>query len=221
MKQYKLSSLFKTNAANNADAFAAAVTNLAEAAARSLPATAQYLYAVSHGDFYGVGVKDVFKVALTDIGNPSILGNLGLRFPPEAFGETGAEDFARVGDMAHYALALRFPYLKRLQGFPLKDGAIRQLFASAIERGAVNPGDIIAEDFAENEKLQRKNLTEPEWSSLWFRRLVYTKGGELAAINNRNMFLFGCTDVFFPLFYSAYLEKMKALINIYELQSRT
>ena len=51
--------------------------------------------------------------------------------------------------------------------------------------------------------LVRTKKAEPAFDTEWFRRWIYTYGHELAAINNRNMFVLGCVEALFPLYYAS------------------
>ena len=63
--------------------------------------------------------------------------------------------------------------------------------------------------------LAKTKKPEPQYDTEWFRSWVYTYGHELAAINNRNMFLLGCADALFPLYYSSLKERLVNELNGY------
>jgi hypothetical protein len=181
-----------------------------ENVSRSMFATQKYCYVISAEEFYDIGAKDVFKVALSDVCNPEVLSYLGVRFGSEELGEMASPEFEHVRALMHYAFAVRLPFLRMVLPFKIRDRQLAGLFNEAKARGADNYGEIIDETYRDMLKLSRHDI-QPEFSSEWFRRWVYTCGRELAAINNRNLFLFGCADACFPLYYAALTEKLTAL----------
>ncbi|MCL2077823.1 MAG: hypothetical protein FWH08_05385 [Oscillospiraceae bacterium] len=185
------------------------LTEMVENTADSLFNTMKYVYVISESDFYNISCKDIFKVALSDVTNSNILNNLGIQISDSKIGEMASEEFGRVRSMIHYAFIIRLPFLKRAMEFcPLKENHLKDLYALAIKRGAENFGEIIEEDFKTMLKISRNRLPEPPFDGEWFRRWIYTRGKELSLINNRNMFLLGCMDAMFPLYYSALTEKL-------------
>ena len=185
------------------------LTEMVENTAASLFNTMKYIYVLSDSDFYNINCKDIFKVALSDVTNPDLLDNLGIQLTDAKIGEMASDDFSRIKSMLHYAFIIRLPFLRRGMEFcPLKENHIKDLYALAVKRGAENFGEIIEEDLKTTLKLARNRQPEPPFDGEWFRRWVYTKGKELSVINNRNMFLLGCMDAMFPLYYSALTEKL-------------
>ena len=189
------------------------LTEMVENTAESLFNTMRYIYVISESDFYNINCKDIFKVALSDVTNPKLLDNLGIQINELNIGEMGSEEFKRVKSMIHYAFIIRLPFLRRTMEFcPLKENHIKDLYSLAVKRGAENFGEIIEHDLKETLKTARNRQPEPPFDGEWFRRWVYTRGRELSAINNRNMFLLGCMDAMFPLYYSALTEKLTTLL---------
>jgi hypothetical protein len=170
-----------------------------EKASRSLHSSLRYIYAVSAGDFYNINVKDLFKISLSDIGRTDILSNLGI-LPSD---ELKGEGFERLCDLMYYAFAVRTPYLRRhMSQSRRSDRFFRELFEACVEKGANDSDNIVQEDFKRVMKLAKSAVPEPPFNGEWFRRWVYSRGGDLAAISNRNMFLLGCMDALLPLFYA-------------------
>ena len=189
------------------------LTELVENTAESLFNTMKYIYIISESDFYNINCKDIFKVALSDVSNPNTLDNLGIQITEAKVGEMNSEEFKRVKAMIHYAFVIRLPFLRRAMEFcPLKETHIKDLYALAVKRGAENYGEIIEGDLKTMLKIARNRQPEPPFDGEWFRRWVYTRGRELSVINNRNMFLLGCMDAMFPLYYSALTEKLTTLL---------
>jgi len=188
----------QTQTQTEAQVFSATI----EKAARSLHNSIRYIYAVSMGDFYNVNVKDLFKLSLTDISSPNILSNLGLSPSDDFRGDL--KEFSKLADLMFYAFAVRLPYLRRRVVSPkYNDRFLRDLYEACLTAGASDPSNIVQEDFKSNMKLAKSaKAPEPPFSGEWFRRWVYSCGGELAAITNRNMFLLGCMDALLPLYYA-------------------
>lgn len=184
------------------------LSDIIENTAASLFNALKYIFAIGENDFYNINAKDIFKVALSDVTNSDILVNLNIDTNGK-LGETASMNFTQIKNMIHYAFVIRLPYLKRtMENCPLKESQIKELYTLAVKRGADNYNGIIESDLRSNLKAAKNRQTEPSFDCEWFRRWVYTTGHELAAINNRNMFLFGCADALFPLFYSALTEKL-------------
>lgn len=189
------------------------LSDIIEKTSYSLLNAMKYIYVISEHDFYNINAKDIFKIALSDIANPEILWNMGLEVSDEQLGEMASQEFKRVRSMIHYAFTIRLPFLKKMiENCPLKEHQMRELQTIAAKRGADNFAGIIDGDMRTMMKLVKNRQPEPQFDGEWFRRWVYTYGKELAAINNRNMFLFGCIDAMFPLFYSALMEKLSTTI---------
>ena len=53
----------------------------------------------------------------------------------------------------------------------------------------------------------------PAYDAEWYKSYIYGFVPELASVNNRNMFLLGCCDILFTLFYGALEEELEALLN--------
>ncbi|MCL1880865.1 MAG: hypothetical protein FWF76_01650 [Oscillospiraceae bacterium] len=186
-----------------------------EKSARSLHSTIGYISTLCERDFYNINVKDVFKLALSDITNPDIISNLGLR-PNKRF-TASDPTFAGLADLMFYTFAVRMPFLRRLRRkigeIPLiKDKAIKSLYITCAENGANDLDNIVGETFAENAKIAKSKFPEPAFTGEWFRRWIYhcaSKGTDevkLSTIDNKNIFLIGCMDALFPLYYAKLIE---------------
>jgi hypothetical protein len=190
-----------------------------EKASRCLHSAIRYIYGVSMGDFYNINVKDLFKLSLSDLSNPNVLSNLGIS--PEMGNSSfdGASVFkgvyfAQLSDVIFYAFAVRTPFLKRNAAEPkIKDRFFRSLFESCVEMGAADSEDVVRENLKQMIKSAKTNSPEPAFNGEWFRRWVYSCGGELAAITNRNMFLLGCMDALIPLYYAKLTDILTEQLN--------
>lgn len=173
-------------------------------------------YAVADEDFYNITVKDIFRVGLGDITNPDCFSNLGIPMEKEKLGEMGDEPFREVLDIIRYCFAIRIPFARReAPDSYLKDNQVRQIYDILEEYGFANPDGIVVESFKSMTWLAKTKKTEPQFDTEWFRSWIYTFGHDLAAINNRNMFLLGCADALFPLYYSSLKERLVAEFNKY------
>lgn len=185
-------------------------------AAESLFAALQCCYLISDEDFYNVNLKDVFKVGLSNITDPDCFSYLGFDLKSEKLGELGGEKFREVLEIIRYSFAIRLPFARReAPESYIKDNQIKQMYDILEEYGFANPDGIVVESFKSVSWLARTKKPEPQFDTEWFRSWIYTYGREVAAINNRNMFLLGCADALFPLYYSALKEKLVAEFNKY------
>ena len=205
------------------------LANAMEGAANSLFLAMKYTYVISEEDYYNVSVKDVFKVALSDVSETDRLSLLGIRLGREALGEMESAEFLKVKTLIYYSFAIRLPYLRKAHAAavasapvspdasknpnPLKDSEVKWLYDEAVRRGANNFSEIIDGDYHNMLKNAKRGKLEPEFNGEWFRRWVYTCARELSVINNRNLFLFGCVDAMFPLYYAALTEKYIQILN--------
>lgn len=190
------------------------LAQLVDNACVSLFNAVKYIYSISDKDFYNVNVKDIFKIGLNDIAKSDSFANLGLRIDDRQLGEVGGADFAEVLSVLRYSFAVRLPFLRRLApDCPLKDGHLRDAFNMIAEFGFANPDGIVELDFKTAMWLVKTRKPEPSYDTDWFRRWIYTYGKELATINNRNMFMLGCVDALFPLYYAALQDKLTKLVQ--------
>lgn len=181
-------------------------------AVKSLYNALKYIYLISDEDFYNISVRDLFKVALNDVSNPDSISNLGLRLVPEKIGEMSEGGFEIVERIIRYSFAVRIPFLRKdLDKLQLTNGDMKSLYTLVGESGIENPDGLIELDFKTAYKLSKSRDEEPFFDAEWFKRWVYAYSRDLGAINNRNLFLLGCVDALFPLYYSTLFER---LVNI-------
>ncbi len=182
---------------------------------KAMATTMKYIYAVSAKDFYNIGVKDVFRVALLDPTDPSKLENLGIDINKKEIKDIfDSAEFQRVQHMICYYLAARIPfYKKQIEELSLKEKQLKMIYDATINEGADNFGELINETYDENVKLvKQRQFIVPPFSSDWFRRYIYTYIPKLGEINNRNLYFLGCVEAMFPLYYSAIIAQMKKVI---------
>lgn len=186
------------------------ITNTSKSMAQAM----KYIYAVAGEDFYNINVKDIFRLALTDVTDCAKLENLNININKKEISDIfSSNEFSRVQHMLGYNLAARLPFYKKLiSDFPLKDKQLKSLYDSIIYDGADNFGGIISESFEENNKLIKQKQNLPPFTSEWFRRYVYTYIPVLGEINNRNLYFLGCVEAMFPLYYSALTAQLKKVI---------
>ena len=199
-----------------ADEIAQRFADIIDNASESLFAALQCCYLIADEDFYNINVKDIFKVGLSDITNPDCLRNLGFPIEKEKLGELGEDKFREVLEIIRYSFAIRIPFARReAPDSYIKESQIRQMYEILEEYGFSNPDGIVIESFKSVTWLAKTKKPEPQFDTEWFRSWIYTYGHDIAAINNRNMFLLGCADALFPLYYSALKERLVAEFNKY------
>lgn len=185
-----------------------------DAAAESLFNAVRYCYLVAENDFYNINVKDIFRVGLNSITNPDCFKNLGLDLQDSRIGEMGTEHFREVLDILRYTFAIRLPFIRKYAvDTTLKDVHVKMIYDTLEGYGFQNPDGIVEESFKSMSWLVKTKKTEPPFDTEWFRRWIYTYGHELAAINNRNMFILGCVEALFPLYYASLQEQLVLEMN--------
>ena len=183
------------------------IADLIDLASESLFNAVRYCYLVADNDFYNVNVKDIFKMGLNNLTKPDCFKNLGLNLDESKIGEMGTEHFREVLSILRYSFAIRLPFIKRYaDSSTLKDGHVKQIYDILESYGFLNPDGIVEESFKSMSWLVRTKKNEPQFETEWFRRWIYTYGHDLAAINNRNMFVLGCVEALFPLYYASLQE---------------
>jgi hypothetical protein len=191
------------------------LSGMIEKSARCLHGTIAYIRTLSINGFYNMNVKDVFKIALSDITDPEIILNLGIRPDAQfvaAANPKHSSDYAQLTDLMFYAFAARIPYLRRnaVSGAKIKDKFLLELYNTCLNKGAKDHGGIIGESFKGNmksAKISSAKSPEPPFNGEWFRRWVYSADSAgLSAITNGNIFLLGCMDALFPLYYAKLTE---------------
>lgn len=190
------------------------LADLIDSASESLFNAVRYCYLVADGDFYNVNVKDIFKIGLNNITNPDCFKNLGLVLDDNRIGEMSTDHFREVIDIIRYNFAIRLPFIKKYaESSSLKDGHIKQIYDMLEGYGFQNPDGIVEESYKSMSWLVRTKKNEPQFETEWFRRWIYTYGHELAAINNRNMFMLGCVEALFPLYYASLQDMLVKEMN--------
>lgn len=185
-----------------------------DAAAESLFNAVRYCYLVAESDFYNINVKDIFRIGLNSITDPDCFKNLGLDLDNGKIGEMGTEHFREVLDILRYAFAIRLPFIRKYAvDTTLKDVHVKMIYDTLESYGFQNPDGIVEESFKSMSWLVKTKKTEPPFDTEWFRRWIYTYGHELAAINNRNMFILGCVEALFPLYYASLQEQLVLEMN--------
>lgn len=191
------------------------LTDAVDNAALSLFNAIKYIYMISDEDFYNVNIKDMFRVTLNDVTNPDALESLGLRLVPDKIKELDKPRFDELLKIIRYAFAVRLPFIKRkcTNGNEPDAQVFKTLYSAVCDRGIANPDELIALDFRTSMKLAKSRKEEPFFEADWLRKWVYAYGGELSQFTNRNLFLFGCVEALFPLFYEAFTDKMAVLLT--------
>ncbi|MCL1789687.1 MAG: hypothetical protein FWG33_04940 [Oscillospiraceae bacterium] len=178
-----------------------------EKTAVSLQSAVGYIYAVGENDFYNINAKDLFKISLSDLNNPESLSRIGVS------PKSGIANFTQLSDLMFFTFAVRTPFLRRNPEIKASDKLISSLYQSCVEKGAVDPDNFVREDFKTMMKFAKSNQPEPPFNGEWFRRWVYSYGGALAEITNKNMFLLGCMDALFPLYYAKLTETLTEMLK--------
>lgn len=187
----------------------------------SLFNTVKYIYMIADKDFYNINVKDIFKIALKNITDTSSLFNTGIKLDKERCKEMSTPEYERVLSLMVYSFAVRLPELKsvKTRGGSLNDKQIKAIFDMVVAKGAGNYENIIVDDFEEVRRMVKMNKPVPAYDAEWFKGYIYSFVPELASINNKNLFLLGCCDILFTLFYSSLEEELERLLNSLSAQA--
>ena len=122
--------------------------------------------------------------------------------------------FREVLEVIRFSFAIRLPFIRRYaESTTLKDNQIKQIYDTLEQYGFSNPDGIVEESFKSMAWLVKTKKAEPPFETEWFRRWIYTYGHELAAINNRNMFMLGCVEALFPLYYASLQDYLVKEMN--------
>lgn len=193
------------------------MASVVNAASESIYEALKYIYFVSYEDFYDINVKDIFKIALSNITDTGILNNLGFKLYPEKIGDLKNPEFAVVRKIIAYAFAVRLPFIKRYlppKSTVFTDNDLKDLFQAICDSGAQNVDNIVPMDFRTNMRTAKlRDTEEPVFDTEWFKTWVYSYGKEFSVINNKNMFFLGCADALFPLYWSAVTDRLVAMIK--------
>lgn len=192
------------------------LVDIIDSASESLFLALKYCYLVADEDFYNINIKDVFRIGLNDITNPDCFRNLGLSLERGNIGEMANDSFGDVLEIIRYSFAVRLPFARRdAAESTVKDNQIKLVYEMLGDYGYSNPENIVSLSFKSSVWLAKTKKPEPQYDTEWFRSWVYTYGHDIAAINNRNMFLLGCADALFPLYYSSLKERLVDELNGY------
>ncbi len=198
------------------DAIVQKIADIIDNASESLFEAIRYCYMIADEDFYNISVKDIFKIGLVDITNPDCFRHLGLELDPAKIGEMGENKFREVLEIIRYCFAVRLPFAKRdAPESDIRESQIKQVYDVLADYGFSNPDGIVVESYKSTSWLAKTKKPEPQFDTEWFRSWIYTYGHDLAAINNRNMFVLGCADALFPLYYSSLKERLVREFNKY------
>ncbi len=175
----------------------------------------KYIYLVGDKDFYNINVRDIFKITLKNITDTTALSNTGLKLDRDRCREMNSPEYERVLSLMVYSFAVRLPLLKEVKtpSGSLSDKQIKTIYDMVISKGAGNFENIITDDFEETRRMVKLGRAVPAYDAEWYKSYIYGFVPELASVNNRNMFLLGCCDILFTLFYGALEEELEALLN--------
>ena len=175
----------------------------------------KYVYLISDRDFYNISIRDIFKISLKNITDTSALSNTGIKLDKERCKEMNSPEYERVLSLMVYSFAVRLPELKTIKtnGGSLNDKQIKAIFDIVCEKGAANFENIITDDFEEIRRIVKSGKPVPAYDAEWFKSYIYGYVPALAAVTNRNMFLFGCCDILFTLFYSGLQDELERVLN--------
>ncbi len=202
-----------------------AYTLISEAVAKagvSLFNAVKYIYMIADKDFYNINIKDIFKIALSNISDTTCLYNTGIKLDKERCAEMNSPEYERVLSLMVYSFAVRLPLLKNVKtkGGSLNDKQIKAIYDLVIAKGAGNYDNIITDDFEEIRRLVKQNRPVPAYDAEWYKGYIYTYVPALATISNKNVFLLGSADILFTLFHSCLEEELERLLNALASDSR-
>lgn len=182
----------------------------------------KYIYMIADRDFYNINIKDIFKIALSNISDTTSLYNTGIKLDKERCAEMNSPEYERVLSLMVYSFAVRLPLLKNVKtkGGSLNDKQIKSIYDLVIAKGAGNYDNIITDDFEEIRRLVKQNRPVPAYDAEWYKGYIYTYVPALATISNKNVFLLGSADILFTLFHSCLEEELERLLNALASDSR-
>ena len=182
----------------------------------------KYIYIIADKDFYNINIKDIFKIALSNISDTTCLYNTGIKLDKDRCAEMNSPEYERVLSLMVYSFAVRLPLLKNVKtkGGSLNDKQIKAIYDLVIAKGAGNYDNIITDDFEEIRRLVKQNRPVPAYDAEWYKGYIYTYVPALATISNKNVFLLGSADILFTLFHSCLEEELERLLNALASDSR-
>lgn len=182
----------------------------------------KYIYMIADKDFYNINIKDIFKIALSNISDTTCLYNTGIKLDKDRCAEMNSPEYERVLSLMVYSFAVRLPLLKNVKtkGGSLNDKQIKAIYDLVIAKGVGNYDNIITDDFEEIRRLVKQNRPVPAYDAEWYKGYIYTYVPALATISNKNVFLLGSADILFTLFHSCLEEELERLLNALASDSR-
>ena len=182
----------------------------------------KYIYMIADKDFYNINIKDIFKIALSNISDTTCLYNTGIKLDKDRCAEMNSPEYERVLSLMVYSFAVRLPLLKNVKtkGGSLNDQQIKAIYDLVIAKGAGNYDNITTDDFEEIRRLVKQNRPVPAYDAEWYKGYIYTYVPALATISNKNVFLLGSADILFTLFHSCLEEELERLLNALASDSR-
>ena len=182
----------------------------------------KYIYMIADKDFYNINIKDIFKIALSNISDTTCLYNTGIKLDKDRCAEMNSPEYERVLSLMVYSFAVRLPLLKNVKtkGGSLNDKQIKAIYDLVIAKGAGNYDNISTDDFEEIRRLVKQNRPVPAYDAEWYKGYIYTYVPALATISNKNVFLLGSADILFTLFHSCLEEELERLLNALASDSR-
>ena len=182
----------------------------------------KYIYMIADKDFYNINIKDIFKIALSNISDTTCLYNTGIMLEKDRYAQMHSPEYERVLSLMVYSFAVRLPLLKNVKtkGGSLNDKQIKAIYDLVIAKGAGNYDNIITDDFEEIRRLVKQNRPVPAYDAEWYKGYIYTYVPALATISNKNVFLLGSADILFTLFHSCLEEELERLLNALASDSR-
>ena len=175
----------------------------------------KYIYMIADKDFYNINIKDIFKIALSNISDTTCLYNTGIKLDKDRCAEMNSPEYERVLSLMVYSFAVRLPLLKNVKTKcgSRNDKQIKAIYDLVIAKGAGNYDNIITDDFEEIRRLVKQNRPVPAYDAEWYKGYIYTYVPALATISNKNVFLLGSADILFTLFHSCLEEELERLLN--------
>ena len=182
----------------------------------------KYIYMIADKDFYNINIKDIFKIALSNISDTTCIYNTGIKLDKDRCAEMNSPEYERVLSLMVYSFAVRLPLLKNVKtkGGSLNDKQIKAIYDLVIAKGAGNYDNILTHDFEEIRRLVKQNRPVPAYDAEWYKGYIYTYVPALATISNKNVFLLGSADILFTLFHSCLEEELERLLNALASDSR-
>ena len=127
----------------------------------------KYIYMIADKDFYNINIKDIFKIALSNISDTTCLYNTGIKLDKDRCAEMNSPEYERVLSLMVYSFAVRLPLLKNVKtkGGSLNDKQIKAIYDLVIAKGAGNYDNIITDDFEEIRRLVKQNRPVPAYDA--------------------------------------------------------